>query len=132
MKRLFIMSLLMFLFLMNASFSCAVPKKRFDPGAKMCRILTFYNSGWISDGSQIFKETCKSCHYKGNDKGAPFLHTESKNSQGWNRVFYKKYPKCAKDGSWGILTLENQMQLNDFLYRNAADTYDPYDEESCG
>ena len=110
MKKLFTASLLMSLLLMNASFSDAVPRKRLDPGLKMCRILTFYNSGWVSNGNKIFKNSCKSCHYRGNDKEAPFLYTESKTPRGWNRVFHKKYPKCAQDGSWVGWPWEAQLR----------------------
>ena len=110
----------------------ATPKKRLDEATQTCRILDFYNSGWVSDGNKIFTESCKNCHYRDNDKGATFLHSESKTMTGWNRVFYQKYPQCAKDGSWAKLSAEDLMKLNDFLFRNAANTYDPVDAEDCG
>ena len=110
----------------------ATPKKRFDEETQTCRILDFYNSGWVSDGSKIFAESCKNCHYRENDKGAKFLYSESKTMKGWNRVFNKKYPQCAKDGYWSGLTPEDLLKVNDYLFRNAANTYDPVDAEDCG
>src|SRR5210317_2062828 len=97
----------------------ATPKKRFDEQTQTCRILDFYNSGWVSEGSKIFSESCKNCHYRDNDKGAKFLHSESKTMKGWNRVFFKKYPQCAKDGYWADLTPDDLLKLNDYLFRNA-------------
>jgi len=110
----------------------ATPKKRFDEETQTCRILDFYNSGWVSDGSKIFAESCKTCHYRDNDKGAKFLHSESKTMKGWNRVFYQKYPQCEKDGYWAKLSPQDILKLNDYLFRNAANTYDPVDAEDCG
>ena len=110
----------------------ATPKKRFDEETQTCRILDFYNSGWVSEGSKIFAESCKNCHYRDNDKGAKFLYSESKTMKGWNRVFNAKYPQCAKDGYWTGLTPEDLLKLNDYLFRNAANTYDPNDAEDCG
>ena len=108
----------------------ASPTKRFDPTTKTCRIFNF-DTNWWGTGSKIFKQNCKSCHYRGNDKNAPFLYTESKSPRAWNRVFYKKYPQCAKDGSWN-LELKEQLVLNDFLYKYGADTYDANDANDCG
>jgi hypothetical protein len=110
----------------------ATPKKRFDEETQTCRILDFYNSGWVSDGSKIFAESCKNCHYRDNEKGAKFLYSESKTMKGWNRVFNQKYPQCAKDGYWSGLTPEDLLKINDYLFRNAANTYDPVDAEDCG
>ena len=42
--------------------STATPKERFDEVTQTCRFLDFYNSGWVSEGSSIFSESCKSCH----------------------------------------------------------------------
>lgn len=109
----------------------ASPKKRFDPGTKTCRVFN-NDSMWWGKGAQIFKSNCKTCHVRGNDKGAPFLYSESKSPKGWNRVFFKKYPQCAKDGSWANLTLNDQLLLNDYLYRNGANTYNAYDATDCG
>ena len=110
----------------------ATPKKRFDEGTQTCRILTFHNSGWVSDGGEIFANSCKTCHYRENDKGAPFLHSESKTMKGWNRVFLEKYPECAKRGDWAGLSGDDLLKLNDYLYRNAANTYDANDADDCG
>ena len=65
----------------------------------------------------MFQEVCKSCHRRDNDKGAPFLWVESLSSNGWNRVFAQRYPKCASDGSWGGTSLEDIQMINDYLYR---------------
>ena len=126
-----IMAAIMTVFIVPAT-GQATPKKRFDEETQTCRILDFYNSGWVSDGSKIFAESCKACHSRDNDKGASFLHSESKTMKGWNRVFYKKYPQCARDGYWAKLSPQDLLKLNDYLFRNAANTYDPVDAEDCG
>lgn len=105
----------------------ARPLKRFDPGTRTCRVFTF-KGNWA--GYKTFANNCKTCHYRNNDKGAPFLFTESKTPKGWNRVFAKKYPACAKDGSWGELTLKDQLYLNDYLFTNGLGTYDA--NTDCG
>lgn len=110
----------------------ASPGKRFDERTQSCRILDFYNSGWASEGSRIFQSACKSCHYQGNDQGAPFLYSESKSMKGWNRVFTERYPKCAKSGAWAKLSEDDLQKLNDFLFRNAAGTYDANTAADCG
>lgn len=110
----------------------ASPSKRLDPLTGTWRPLTFENAGWASKGAKIFKNFCKSCHDRGNDKKAPFLYTESFPSKGWNRVFADRWPKCAKSGVWDKLSKEDLLELNDFLYKNAAGTYDPYSAEDCG
>lgn len=117
--------------LFGAQGGYASPQKRFDPTTQTCRILGF-DSMWWGEGAKIFQNSCKSCHFRENDKGAPFLYSESKSPAAWNRVFYKKYPACAKDGSWGNLTLNDQLLLNDYLYRNGANTYDPNNAADCG
>lgn len=110
----------------------ASPGKRFDERTQTCRILTFYNSGWVSEGSRIFADSCKNCHSRGNDQGAPFLYSESKTMKGWNRVFSERYPKCAKTGAWARLSEDDLLRLNDYLYRNAASTYDATTATDCG
>lgn len=110
----------------------ATPGKRFDERTQSCRILNFYNSGWVSEGSKIFKAACQSCHVKGNEQSAPFLHSESKSMKAWNRVFTDRYPKCAKSGDWAKLSDDDLQKLNDFLFRNAANTYDPNSAADCG
>lgn len=112
--------------------SQASPKTRLDEATQICRILTFQNSGWVSEGSKIFENSCKGCHNRDNDVGAPFLYSESKTMKGWNRVFLERYPQCAKDGKWADITGDDLLKLNDYLYRNAANTYDPNDADDCG
>ena len=111
----------------------ASPKTRYDAGTQTCRVLSDGPLEWESrpwgEGGKLFQNNCKSCHSRNNDKGAPFLWVESKNSEGWNRVFATRSPKCAKDGSWDNMTLEQQLKLNDYLYRWAANTQDITD--SC-
>ncbi len=118
-----------FLFFYWAGLAGASPVKRCDSVTKTCRIFT-HDSLW--EGYKLFRSNCKSCHYRGNKKGAKFLYTESKVRKGWNRVFAKKYPSCAKDGSWQEMTAEQLARVNDYLFKNAADTYDPYDASDCG
>lgn len=102
---------------------------RFDPITQKSRALTFPRT-WA--GYKVFTESCKSCHFTGNDKGASFLHTESKNIRGWKRVFLTKYPKCAEEGRWAKLSQEDLLVLHDYLHVKARDTYDPYDAKTCG
>ena len=120
----------------TASVLHARPSKRLDERTQMCRILDQGELDWESEpggkGGQKFQEVCKSCHTRNNDKGATFLHAGSKMSKGWNRVFAKRRVQCAKDGSWGALSEEDLQFVNDYLFRNAAWTYDPYDADSCG
>lgn len=101
----------------------ARPDQRYDPGTKTTRELSLANR---RAGYAIFRKVCKNCHHREN-KTAPFLHTESKTMKGWNTVFYKKYPKCAKQGYWDKLTAYDLLNLNDYLYYNALDAYDPWD-----
>ena len=114
----------------------ARPGERFDERTQMCRIINQGTLGWESEpwglGNKKFQEVCKKCHSRDNDSGAPFLHAKSFVSEGWNRVFAKRRVQCAKDGSWSVLTEDEIQIVNDFLYRNAAWTYDPYGKESCG
>ena len=132
MRRILIICLILFMSGSLAATLQASPSKRLDPLTNTCRILNFYTAGWKSPGAKIWKASCKSCHRRGNTVGAPFLHTESKTPKGWTRVFVKRYPKCARTGKWDDLSLEQIVALNDFLYMNAAGTYDPNDAEDCG
>lgn len=120
------------LFAARADAAGIVPGSRFDRGSQMCRVLTFSNSSWTSEGAALFRQNCKSCHHRDNDKGARFLHSESFTSRAWDRVFLEKYPKCAQDGSWSGLDPEQLRKVNDYLYRNAYGTYDANSAESCG
>lgn len=110
----------------------ASPGKRFDARTNSCRVLDFYNSGWSSEGSRIFKGSCQSCHRQGNDQGAPFLYSESKSMSAWNRVFVERYPKCARNGAWAKLSDDDLEKVNDYLYHNAANTYDANTAADCG
>ena len=112
-----------------STFAWASATKRLDPGTQTCRI---FNQKILWEGYEIFNGSCKSCHFSGNDKNAPFLHTESKSMKAWNRVFLEKYPQCAKDGEWDKLSKSQLLRLNDYLFRFAADSYDPYDAADCG
>ena len=115
-----------------AGFSSAMAGEtayRFDPVTQKSRALVFKNT-WA--GYKIFRNNCKSCHSLTNDKNAPFLHTESKVMRAWNRVFLEKSPACVKPGQWDVLSKEQMVQLNDYLYEKARDTYNPNDAKSCG
>ena len=135
MKNTIILSLVLFALVLLATTLHARPSKRFDERTQTCRVLSYGQLDWDSEpwgrGGQKFKEVCKSCHFKGNDKGATFLHAESKSSKGWNRVFTKRRAQCAKDGSWAVLTEEEIQLVNDYLFRNSADSFDPF-TNSCG
>lgn len=106
----------------------ATPAKRYDDTTKTCRTLTPSND---LQGYKIFRKFCKSCHNLTSEEGK-FLYNESKMSKAWNRVFAEKYPKCAKDGSWAKLSLEDQLKLNDYLFRTGSGSYDPHDAKDCG
>ena len=114
----------------------ARPAKRYDKGTEMCRLIDKGKLDWQTEpwgvGGIKFREVCKSCHTRDNDKGAPFLYMESFSSEGWNQVFAKRRKKCARDGSWDVLTKEELLLVNDYLYRNANDTYDPNNADTCG
>ncbi|MHB8150056.1 MAG: hypothetical protein ACYDIB_07820 [Desulfobulbia bacterium] len=111
--------------------AAAAPKTRYDATTQTCRVLDNGPLEWESrpwgEGGKLFKDVCKSCHTRKNDTGAPFLWVESKNSTGWNRIFETRSPKCAKQGAWDGITLEQQLKLNDYLYRWAANSQDPND-----
>lgn len=111
----------------------AAPKTRYDAATQTCRVLDAGPLEWESrpwgEGGKLFKDACKGCHARNNDKGAPFLWVESKSSAAWNRVFETRSPKCAKQGAWDKITQEQQLKLNDYLYRWAANSQDPND--SC-
>lgn len=112
---------------LSSAISWAGPEKRFDEGTKMCRSITLSN---LFDGYKAFRTLCKGCHKRDNDVGAKFLETESKTNKAWNRVFWQKYPACAKNGSWDSLTFDERLKLNDYLFYKAWGHDDPNDA-SC-
>lgn len=136
MKKLLVFIVVIFVAALMASMIQARPTKRLDERTQMCRFIAEGQLDWESEpwgrGGQKFKEVCQGCHFKGNDKGVPFLHAQSKMSEGWNRVFAKRRVGCAKNGSWNGLSEEDIQFINDYLYRNAAWSYDPNSADSCG
>jgi hypothetical protein len=100
------------------------PVTRYDASSKTCRVLSemplYWESYVFGEGGQIFKTNCQSCH-SGNNKNIPFLWSESKNQDAWNRVFATRYPKCAQDGSWKGISDEQLRRVNDYLWRFAND-----------
>lgn len=116
------------LMVMVAGVASARPDKRLDPATKCCRVFTPVT---IEEGFHLFRSVCKSCHAKDNKVAAPFLHSESKISRAWNRVFASRYPACAKDGSWAGLSDEQLRRINDYLFMNSADSYDPNSGKDC-
>lgn len=121
MKRFLVVATMVFCVTAAASPLFAKSGKRFDPTSATVRELTFAN---LQDGYRLFREVCKSCHHRGNDQGAKFLHTESKSMRAWNRVFAQRYPTCAKSGAWETLSKEDLLKINDYLFANAVDTVD--------
>jgi hypothetical protein len=115
--------ILLFFCSTSLSFAAAGCLKRYDPINKSCRTLG-YDSFWAGKGRQLFDQKCKVCHTRKNTEKAPFLYAESKPPRGWTRVFFTKYPQCAKNGAWKVSLDESQL-INDYLYRYGADTYDP-------
>lgn len=111
----------------------AAPKTRYDEASQTCRVLEDGPLEWESrpwgEGSRLFKENCRNCHSRKNDKSAPFLWTESKSSAAWNRVFASRSPQCAIQGAWNGLSPEQLRKVNDYLYRWAANSQDKND--SC-
>jgi mono/diheme cytochrome c family protein len=102
---------------------------RFDLVTQTSRAMEFKN---LRAGYKLFMDNCKSCHFRGNEKGARFLDTDSRTMRGWNIVFYKKNVQCAKDGSWSNLSQEELLAVNDYLFSKAYDTWDPRSNRSCG
>jgi hypothetical protein len=129
MKKLGILFTCAIIVLFLISEASSSPRKRLDEASKVCRIFT-QTTLW--DGYKTFQNSCKNCHFTGNDQGAPFLHTESKTMKGWNRVFGTRYPECAQKGYWGAIEQEQLMRLNDYLFVKAANSYNPYDAADCG
>jgi len=108
---------------MNVVPAAAAPSHRFDPVTQKSRELVFKNT---RAGFKVFRQVCKKCHHRGNDKGAKFLYTESMGMKGWNRVFYEKYPLCARTGEWNKLSKEQLLQLHDYLFSYARDANNPF------
>lgn len=102
---------------------------RFDPATQTSRALEYKNT-W--EGYKLYKSNCKSCHFRGNERGARYMNEDSRTMMGWNALFYRKNVRCAKDGSWAKLSAEELMYINDYLYSKAYDTWDPRSNKSCG
>ncbi len=117
---------LMFLVILIYSMQAyAEPVTRFDAASNTCRVLSsegplYWESYPWGEGGKTFKAKCQSCH-NGNDKNVPFLWSESKNQNAWNRVFASRYPKCAQNGSWKGISDEQLRMVNDYLWRFAND-----------
>ncbi len=107
----------------GAALSFARPIQRFDSQTQASRDLEFKN---IRAGYEIFRNFCKSCHNR-KSESASFLHAESRTMKGWNKVFERKWVKCAREGFWQKLTNDDLLKVNDYLYYYAYDSYDPYD-----
>ena len=102
---------------------------RFDPATQTSRAMEYHNT-W--EGHKLYKSNCKSCHYRGNNKGAQYMNEDSRTMRGWNLVFFRKNAPCAKDGSWAKLSTEELAYVNDYLYSVAYDSWDPRTARSCG
>ena len=123
-KRIMVALLgLLFACSINLSYASETALKRYDPINKTCRTLK-YDSFWYGKGRRLFDQKCKVCHSRNNSKEAPFLHTESKPGHGWTRVFFTKYPKCAKSGDWKA-TADETLLINDYLFRYGANRHNP-------
>ncbi len=107
------------------------PETRYDATTKTCRTLDHGPLEWESrawgQGGKVFRSLCQGCHFRDNDQGAPFLWAESKTAKAWNRVFSQKYPPCAQDGSWDSMTLDEQLMVNDYLFRWGKNSRDVND-----
>lgn len=102
---------------------------RFDPSTQTSRALEQKNT-WA--GYKLYQANCKSCHSAGNSRGARFLDAEARTMQGWNKVFFKKNVRCARDGAWAGLSGDELLLINDYLYSKAYDAWDPRSNKSCG
>ncbi|MFH1018991.1 MAG: hypothetical protein V1782_00050 [Pseudomonadota bacterium] len=102
---------------------------RFDPATQTSRALEYKNA---RAGYTLYKSNCKSCHFRGNERGARYLNEDSRTMRGWNAVFYRKNVQCAQDGSWAGLSPADLLNVNDYLYSKAYDTWDPNTARSCG
>ena len=115
--------------LLGLSFVNAGQDSLYEPGSASGREPTFKN---IRSGYTLFRENCKTCHYRNNDAGASFLCPDSKTMKGWNRVFTGGNSKVEEKGCLKGLSKEQQMDLNDFLYTHASDARNPHDDLECG
>ncbi len=101
----------------------ASPGHRYDYTTKSCRSFADGHAEWDSrpwgEGGKVFRVVCKKCHSRGKNEDAPFLYVESKTSKGWNRVFAEHKVKCAKAGAWDVMSLDQELKLNDYLFRFA-------------
>ncbi len=102
---------------------------RFAPITQTSRPLVYKN---LRAGYLLYKQNCKSCHFRGNGKGATYFHESSKTMRSWNRVLFKQKVSCAKSGEWKKLNTEQLAQVNDYLYSKAYDAWDPNTALSCG
>lgn len=110
----------------------ASPGHRYDYTTKSCRNFSDGKAEWDSrpwgEGGKVFRQVCKKCHFRGNKEGTNFLHVESKTSKAWNRVFAQHKVACAKNGAWKGISQDQELKLNDYLYRFAAFSQDASDE----
>lgn len=125
---LYVVSGVVFMSMLWCPPSHAKPKERYDQRTDTTRLLEFKN---LRAGYKVFRYSCKKCHTRQNPD-APFLHTESRTMRGWNNVFAKRYVKCAEKGYWDDLTAKELLQVNDYLYYYAYDSYDPEDYYGYG
>ncbi|MDA8163545.1 MAG: cytochrome c [Desulfobacteraceae bacterium] len=99
----------------------ARPFERYDPRTGTMRELTFVN---LRQGMKLFREFCRKCHTRGGE--APFLYPESRTMAAWNRIFAERQVDCAKKGVWNELTAEQLDTINDYLYHEAYDAWNPH------
>jgi hypothetical protein len=79
-------------------------------------------------GYNMWNKFCKSCHNRSEDSEGPFLTTEFRTRKGWDRVFKKRWPDCAKEGTWDSKTELEILNLRDYLFYNAGGLEDPRSE----
>jgi len=120
-----------FSLLLAFSFSCvnAGQENWYEPGSASGRQPAFKN---IRAGYKLFREKCKTCHYRNNDKEASFLCPESKTMQGWNRVFSGGNKTVEEKGCLKGLSKDELMDMNDYLYTHASNAKSPHDDLECG
>jgi mono/diheme cytochrome c family protein len=100
----------------------ARPYQRYDPTTESVRELTFGN---LRQGMKLFRGFCKQCHSR-QTQGVTLLSPESRSLAAWNRIFAEQDAACAEEGVWRELAEEQLRAINDYLYHEADDLWNPH------
>ncbi|MEJ2032717.1 MAG: hypothetical protein P8Y63_06715 [Deltaproteobacteria bacterium] len=116
------MLLLAVLLLAAISAVQARPFKRYDPRTDTVRKLTFAN---LRQGMKLYRDFCKKCHSR-QTRESEFLYPESLTMTAWNKIFAERRVTCAERGVWHQLSEEQLRTINDYLYHEAYDAWNPH------